>query len=95
MHDWNDEECVKILKNCKEALRGSGKVIIIDMVMENTELDDESVQAQLFIDMLMMVFVGSKERNEKEWEKLFSISGFTSYKIVLTLGLRSVIELYP
>lgn len=65
------------------------------MVMENTELDDESVQAQLFIDMLMMVFVGSKERNEKEWEKLFSISGFTSYKIVLTLGLRSVIELYP
>ncbi|XP_049342551.1 probable O-methyltransferase 3 [Solanum verrucosum] len=95
LHDWNDEECVKILKNCKEAIRGSGKVIIIDMVMENPELDDESVQAQLFIDMLMMVFVGSKERNKKEWEKLFLDSSFTSYKITLTLGLRSVIELYP
>ncbi|KAJ8570413.1 hypothetical protein K7X08_037385 [Anisodus acutangulus] len=66
LHDWNDEECMKILKNCKKAITGSGKVIIIDMVMENPELDDESVQAQIFIDMLMMVFLGSKERNKKE-----------------------------
>ncbi|KAM3339531.1 putative O-methyltransferase 3 [Capsicum galapagoense] len=95
LHDWNDEECVKILKNCKDAITRSGKVIIIDMVMENPELDDESFQAQLFIDMLMMVFLGSKERNKKEWEKLFFDAGFTSYKIILTLGLRSVIELYP
>ncbi|KAF3669944.1 hypothetical protein FXO38_07371 [Capsicum annuum] len=95
LHDWNDEECVKILKNCKDAITGSGKVIIIDMVMENPELDDVSFQAQLFIDMLMMVFLGSKERNKKEWEKLFFDAGFTSYKIILTLGLRSVIEVYP
>ncbi|PHT37250.1 Trans-resveratrol di-O-methyltransferase [Capsicum baccatum] len=95
LHDWNDEECVKILKNCKDAITRSGKVIIIDMVMENPELDDESFQAQLFIDMLMMVFLGSKERNKKEWEKFFFDAGFTSYKIILTLGLRSVIELYP
>lgn len=95
LHDWNDEECLEILKNCKEAITGSGKVIIIDMVMENPELDDEAVQAQLFIDMLMMVFLGSKERNKKEWEKLFLHAGFSTYKIILTLGLRSVIELYP
>ncbi|KAM3305063.1 tabersonine 16-O-methyltransferase-like [Capsicum chacoense] len=68
LHDWNDEECVKILKNCKDAITGSGKVIIIDLVMENPELDDESFQAQLFIDMLMLVFLGRKERNKKEWE---------------------------
>ncbi|KAF3681463.1 hypothetical protein FXO37_02904 [Capsicum annuum] len=79
----------------KNAITGSGKVIVIDMVIENPELDDESFQAQLFIDMLMMVFLGSKERNKKELEKLFFDAGFTSYKIILTLGLRSVIELYP
>ncbi|KAJ8534220.1 hypothetical protein K7X08_007544 [Anisodus acutangulus] len=95
LHDWNDEECLKILKNCKKAITGSGKVIVIDMVMENPELDDESIQAQLFIDMLMMVFLGSKERNKKEWKKLFADAGFTSYKINQTLGLRSIIELYP
>ncbi|XP_060178370.1 probable O-methyltransferase 3 [Lycium barbarum] len=99
LHDWNDEECLKILKNCKKAITGSGKsvkkVIIIDMVMENPEMDDESVQAQLFIDMLMMVFLGSKERNRKEWENLFLDAGFSTHKINQTLGLRSLIELYP
>ncbi|WJX63724.1 hypothetical protein P8452_48579 [Trifolium repens] len=25
LHDWNDEECVKILKNCKDAIAKKGK----------------------------------------------------------------------
>lgn len=36
LHDWNDEECVNILKKCKEAISRKdkeGKVIIIDMVV--------------------------------------------------------------
>ncbi|CBI21918.3 unnamed protein product, partial [Vitis vinifera] len=36
-----------------------------------------------------------KERNEKEWEKLFLAAGFTHYKITPALGLRSLIEVYP
>jgi len=37
LHDWGNEECVKILKNCKKAIpprEEGGKVIIIDMVVE-------------------------------------------------------------
>ncbi|KAJ1412218.1 S-adenosyl-L-methionine-dependent methyltransferase [Sesbania bispinosa] len=47
MHEWNDEECLKILKKCKEAMKikgKEGKVIIIDMVMDNGMEDDESVE---------------------------------------------------
>ncbi|PHU14640.1 hypothetical protein BC332_15845 [Capsicum chinense] len=36
-----------------------------------------------------------KERNEQEWTKLFSDAGFSDYKIVPILGLRSVIEVNP
>ncbi|KAI4333899.1 hypothetical protein L6164_018653 [Bauhinia variegata] len=98
MHDWSDEECIKILKNCKEALaiKGKGgKVIIIDIMMENEKGDYESVETQLFFDMLMMVLVNGKERNEKEWAELIFSSGFSDYKITPVLGLRSLIEIYP
>ncbi|MED6137354.1 putative O-methyltransferase 3 [Stylosanthes scabra] len=101
LHDWNDEECVKILKNCKEAIMSKdkgGKVIIIDMVvMEEDEKkgDDKSVETQLFFDMLMMVLLTGKERNEKEWAKLILSAGFSYYKITPVLGLRSLIEIYP
>ncbi|XP_028807855.1 probable O-methyltransferase 3 [Neltuma alba] len=100
LHDWNDEECVKILKKSKEAIRSKGKggkVIIIDMMMENAkgDIDDESVETQLFFDMLMMVLVTGKERNEKEWAKLIFSAGFSDYKITPVLGLRSLIQAFP
>ena len=98
LHDWSDEECVKILKRCREAIPSKekgGKVIIIDMMMKNQKGDCKSRETQLFFDMLMMVLVTGKEREEKEWEKLFLEAGFSHYKITPILGLRSLIEVYP
>ncbi|KAF7822947.1 putative O-methyltransferase 3 [Senna tora] len=99
LHDWGDEECVKILKKCKEAISGNSKrgnkVIIIDMVITEEQKEKELVQTKLCLDMLMMVLANGKERKEKEWAKLFFSAGFRDYKINSILGLRSLIELYP
>ncbi|KAI9093218.1 hypothetical protein K1719_027232 [Acacia pycnantha] len=99
LHDWGDEECVRILKKCKEAISGNrktgNKVIIIDMVVDHQNKDHESVETQLFLDMLMMVLFTGRERSEQEWVKLFFSAGFTNYKISRVLGLRSIIEIYP
>ncbi|KAK2632619.1 hypothetical protein EUGRSUZ_L01321 [Eucalyptus grandis] len=101
LRDWSDEDAVKVLKRCKEALgKGKGKkkkkkVIIIDMVMENTKSDKEMVETQLFYDMLMMTLAVGRERNQAEWAKLFIAAGFGDYKITPVLGLRSLIEVYP
>ncbi|KAM7498063.1 hypothetical protein LguiA_022477 [Lonicera macranthoides] len=102
LHDWNDEVCVKILKQSKEAIprkEEGGKVIIIDMVVNdgnNQKKDDNSIETQLFFDMLMMVLLTGKERTEKEWAKLFKAAGFNGgFKITPILGLRSVIEVFP
>ena len=104
MHDWSDEESVKILKKCKEAIsnkgNAKGKIIIIDMMVENKNNaivndDEDSYETQLFFDLEMMVLVTGRQRNEKEWAKLFQDAGFTNYKITPILGLRSLIEVYP
>ncbi|KAL4271333.1 hypothetical protein GQ457_13G010150 [Hibiscus cannabinus] len=97
LHDWSDQECVKILERCKEAIEKKGKggkVIIIEMVVGN---EDECVESQtkLFFDMQMMVCPDGKERNEQQWRKLFCDAGYTHYNIYHILGLRSLIELFP
>ncbi|XP_038902252.1 probable O-methyltransferase 3 [Benincasa hispida] len=98
LHNWNDEQSIKILKKCKDAIpsreRG-GKLVIIDMVMENKTEDRESTETQLFFDVLMMVNLNGKERTEREWKNLFMKAGFSDYKIISKLGLRSLIEVYP
>nr|QSL78016.1 O-methyltransferase like [Nigella sativa] len=98
LHDWSDQECVKILKQCRDAIskkEKGGKVIIIDIVIDNKIGAHDHIETQLCLDMIMMVLFNGKERTEREWEKLFLDAGFTSYKITHTLGLRSFIEIFP
>ncbi|KAK2993244.1 hypothetical protein RJ640_015723 [Escallonia rubra] len=69
-----------------------GKLIVIDMMMENEKQDIESLETQLMWDMLMMVVLAGKERNEKEWRKLFLDAGFNDYKIHSVHGLRQTYQ---
>ncbi|XP_047338037.1 trans-resveratrol di-O-methyltransferase-like [Impatiens glandulifera] len=98
LHNWSDENCVKILKKCREAIPSKdkgGKVIIIDMVVDEENDEFEITEAKLIFDMIMMVLLTGRERNKKEWEKIFLEAGFSHYKISSLFGLRSLIEVYP
>ncbi|XP_039067284.1 probable O-methyltransferase 3 [Hibiscus syriacus] len=99
LHNWSDEDCLKILKRCKEAISGGdkkgGKVIIIDIVVRLNDEAFKLIETQLFFDMMMMMAVNGREREEEEWAKLFFAAGFSDYKITPILGLRSLIEVYP
>ncbi|KAF3443208.1 hypothetical protein FNV43_RR12889 [Rhamnella rubrinervis] len=83
LHDWNDEDCVTILKNVKKQFPRKMKV------------DKKSTETQLYFDVLMMAETSGKERNQTEWEKLFLAAGFSDYKVTPLFGLRSLIEVYP
>ncbi|KAK6283866.1 hypothetical protein POUND7_002818 [Theobroma cacao] len=98
LHAFGDEDCIKILKRCREAIPtqgAKGKVIIIDIVINVKKDEHELTEAKLFFDMLMMVVVTGRERTEQDWQKLFMAAGFTDYKISPLFGLRSLIEVYP
>ena len=96
MHDWGDEECVKILKNCKEAIppRDGGKVVIIDIVIGAGQSDKKRREMQAVFDLYMM-FINGIERDENQWKNIFFEAGFRDYKITPVLGVRSIIEVYP
>lgn len=93
MHNWSDEDCVKIPKRCREAIKDEdegrkGKVLIIDMVLDRDEVESDMTEVKLIFDVMMMVLFTGRQRTEKEWEKLFFEAGFMSYKIRHVFGLR-------
>ncbi|KAK7246434.1 hypothetical protein RIF29_41302 [Crotalaria pallida] len=98
LHAYSDEDCIKVLKKCREAISSKGKegkVIIVDIVINEKNDKHELTQSKLFFDVLMMVMVTGREREEHEWEKLFLEAGFSHYKITPIFGMRSLIEVYP
>ena len=96
LHDWS-KECIKILKNCKKVIpprEEGGKVIIIDMVVEEGSSNLKRREVQALFDLYMTIINGI-ERDEQEWKSIFFEAGFSDYKISPVLGARSIIEVYP
>ncbi|TKY50286.1 Flavonoid 4'-O-methyltransferase [Spatholobus suberectus] len=69
LHNWSDDDCIKILKNCKEAISGNGKggkVIIIDIVINEKQDEHEMTEMKLLFYIVMMTYHNGKERSEKD-----------------------------
>ncbi|KAJ1421500.1 Winged helix-like DNA-binding domain superfamily [Sesbania bispinosa] len=97
LHNWTDKDCTKILEKCKEAISSSekrGKVIIIDVVINEKKDEHEITGTKLLMD-INMASLNGKERNEEEWKKLFTEAGFQDYKITPLTGILSLIEVHP
>ncbi|XP_022135680.1 (R,S)-reticuline 7-O-methyltransferase-like [Momordica charantia] len=93
LHDWDDEECIKILKNCKDAIpRTTGKVIIVDTVINEKEENNLS-DVGLMLDMVMMAHTNKgKERTCKEWAYVLHQAGFSRYTITPIRAVQSIIQ---
>jgi hypothetical protein len=69
-------------------------VIIIEILLE-PYMGPIMYEAQLLMDMLMMVNTRGRQRSENDWRRIFTKAGFSDYKIVKKIGARGVIEVYP
>ncbi|XP_065870000.1 acetylserotonin O-methyltransferase-like [Euphorbia lathyris] len=97
LHDWNDEECIEILKKCKEAIpKENGKVIIIEAVVGEDKIDDKLEIARLLLDMTIMAHTKTgKERTSKEWGFVIQKAGFSSHSISHISSIQSIIQCFP
>ncbi|KAL7176543.1 hypothetical protein ACSBR2_029973 [Camellia fascicularis] len=94
LHNWRDEQCVRILKNCYKALPEKGRVLIIDIVMPETPDSSVGDKYATQLDNIMLLQPGGKERTKKELEALFKSSGFSNYQFIPCPGVFYVMELY-
>ncbi|KAH7851865.1 hypothetical protein Vadar_017509 [Vaccinium darrowii] len=96
LHDWDDDKCIQILKNCREAVpKDKGKVIIVDAVVEEDK-NNKLEYARLMFDMAMMAHtINGKERTAKEWAYVLTESGFSRHTIIPIKAVQSLIVAYP
>jgi hypothetical protein len=89
MHNWSDEECITILKNIRNVMPLQGKILILEMILD----EGNTASFGKLIDLQMMVFMESgKERTRKEFESLLDQAGLKISKIIPTIAPISIIE---
>ncbi|XP_031393142.1 caffeic acid 3-O-methyltransferase-like [Punica granatum] len=95
LHNWTDEDCVKILKNCYDTLPSKGKLILIyHLLLEEPDTSISSMYASR-LDNTMMMQPNGKERTESEFRALSEAAGFSNCKFVCcACNIWAVMELY-
>ncbi|KAL5998620.1 hypothetical protein ACLOJK_009563 [Asimina triloba] len=96
LHNWDDEHCVKILKNCCKALPDTGKVIVIEYILDDGEDTNRSGPCYAITCEVWMIanFSGGKERSLEEYEALAKMGGFCDMKAFLMPDGLAAIEFY-
>lgn len=95
LHDWNDEQCLKLLKNCYKALPDFGKVIVAEYILPRTPEANAAARSVISFDVLMVISCpGGKERRVKEFEALAKRAGFARFRVASNAYNFWVMEFY-
>jgi hypothetical protein len=90
LHDWLDTEAIAILRCCRAAMQPDARLLLIERVVGPPNADPQSK----FLDLVMLVSAGGRERTESEWRALLAAGGFKLHQ-VHPAGLAAVIEAGP
>ncbi|GMI97418.1 caffeate O-methyltransferase 1, O-methyltransferase 1, O-methyltransferase 3 [Hibiscus trionum] len=80
LHNWSDDDCVKLLKNCYNAIPEDGKVVVAEAVVPIVPEANSYSRDITQMDVQMMVTLGGKERTKPEFEALASKAGFSGIR---------------
>ncbi len=88
LHDWDDAQSLRILRNCVAGLRPGGRVAVIEMVIP----EDGRPSPAALMDLNMLVMLPGQERSRAEYAALFQQAGLTLRRVVDTHSPFQIVE---
>ncbi|MDT0182943.1 methyltransferase [Microbacterium sp. ARD31] len=91
VHDFDDDEATAILRTLRRHMPDDATLLLMESVVP---AGNEPHLAKT-LDLDMLVFVGGRERTEREYADLLERSGFRMTRVVPTISTISLVEAGP
>ncbi len=91
IHDWDDQEAQRILRNCRRAMSGDATLLVVERTVAPP---NQGADVKL-TDLNMLVNVGGRERSSEEFTALLAGAGFELHAITHLPNSRFIIEVRP
>ena len=91
IHDWDDEQSVRILQTCRRSMGEGAKLLVIEQIVPT----GNEYHSSKFDDLNMLVLFRGRERTVEEFRRLLTTAGFTLSRILPTSSPWSVLEAVP
>ena len=89
LHDWDDEQVIQILSNCRKACRTGGVVLIVELLIP---AGNQPSFAKILDLQMLVEFRGGRERTESEFRALLSRASFELIRVISTSASHFMIE---
>lgn len=89
--DWSDEQDARILHNCWRAMNPGGRVLVAEQVLAPGRAD---LLGKL-TDLILMVSLPGRERDQYEFEQLFARAGLALRHTLPTASAYKILEAIP
>lgn len=88
VHDWKEDQCLTILRNCRNAMKPGAKLLLVEFVLPG------GVEPHFgkLLDMVMLAITGGEERTSAEYASLLAQAGLRVTRVVPTGSDVSVVE---
>ncbi len=94
LHDWSDDDGMRILRNCRAAMAGSARLLIVEQILEPDPLRGKP-SGYLVDTQMMAMFGDARERTESEFGEMLQASGFALGRAMETASPVWVLEAVP
>jgi hypothetical protein len=91
LHNWNDDRCRIILRNCRNALPYGGTLIVIERIMPEPATTAPEDRACVMSDLNMLRGPGGRERTKADYCSLASAAGFAPVRTT-GIGAFSLVQ---
>ena len=88
IHDWNQDQCLTILGNCRKALKPGARLLIVEFVLP----EGNTPHFGKLVDMVMLAIPGGEERTAAEYDTLLKTAGLKMTRVVPTTTDVSIVE---
>ena len=95
IHDWDDRRARLILENCRAAMPGRNRLLVIEQVLPDRLDTSPAHQAIARSDLNMLVAQSGQQRTQAEFAALLRSAGFEVTRIVHAAPTFCVIEATP
>lgn len=95
LHDWDDPQAVKILRNIRRVMTEKAKLFVIERIAPQRFHDSPHDQGIARSDLNMLVGTGGRERTENQYLELLDAANLRMTQLLPLGGLYCMIESAP
>lgn len=93
LHDWDDDHCIQILRNCRRRIQDMGTLLVVDLVLSDAKNVRDTYRNCL--ELGTMTQIGGMERTESEFRTLLTRAGFKLSEVINMRAPQSVLVAQP